>query len=200
MSIRFINLGLTKYPIAMLEMGIVIENVKNGNEECILITEHEALYSAGKSYDSSDFITLPKYPVYFPQRGGRVTVHAPGQLVIYPIIDLKKRNLNVSSYIRLLEFWIIHALNKMNVKSILSNEGVGIWIEDSKVGFIGVRIEHGIAFHGLCLNVSNDLSMFNSIIPCGINNLKITSLEKYLNKTIDMNEVIRSFIETNPFC
>lgn len=199
MSMKLINLGLTKYPIAMLEMDIAVENVKDGSEECVLITEHEALYSAGKSYDSNDFIIPPKFPVYFPKRGGRVTVHAPGQLVIYPIIDLKRRDLNVSSYIQLLEFWIIHALDKMNVKSMLSKEGIGVWIEDSKIGFIGVRIVHGITSHGLCLNVSNDLTMFNSIIPCGIDNLKVTSLEKYLKKIIDIKDVINSFIETNPF-
>ncbi len=200
MSVKFINLGLTKYPIAMLEMEIAFENVNNGNEECVFITEHEALYSAGKSFERSDFIIAPKFPIYFPKRGGRVTIHAPGQLVIYPIINLKRRNLNVSSYIKILEIWIIDALKEMNIESNLSTEGIGVWIRDSKIGFIGVRIEHGITTHGLCLNVSNDLTMFNYIIPCGIQNLKVTSLEKLQNKTINMEHVINSFIKTNPFC
>ena len=199
MSIKFINLGLTKYPIAMLEMDIATENVKNGNEECILITEHEALYSAGKSFEQKDFIMPPQFPVYFPKRGGRVTVHSEGQLVIYPIIDLKRRNLNVSSYIKHLEFWIINVLKEMNIDSRLSTEGIGVWIKNAKVGFIGVRIEHGITSHGLCLNISNDLSIFNSIIPCGINGLEITSLEKSQNKKIDIKNVINLFIKTNPF-
>lgn len=199
MSIRFINLGLTKYPIAMLEMDIALDQVKNGGEECVLITEHESLYSAGKSFELKDFITKPRFPIYFPKRGGRVTVHSPGQLVIYPIINLKKRNLNVSSYVELLEFWIIDVLAKFGIKGELSSKGIGIWIENAKVGFIGIRIEHGITSHGLCLNVSNDLTMFNSIIPCGIAGLSITSLEKAKNERIEMQRIIEAFIASTPF-
>lgn len=199
MSIRFINLSLTKYPIAMLEMDIALDQVKNGGEECVLITEHNALYSAGKSFELKDFITKPHFPVYFPKRGGRVTVHSPGQLVIYPIVNLKKRNLNVSSYVELLEFWIIDVLAKFGIKGELSSKGIGIWIENAKVGFIGIRIEHGITSHGLCLNISNDLTMFNSIIPCGIDGLSITSLEKAKNERIEMQRVIEAFIAATPF-
>ena len=196
---RYINLGLTKYPVAMLEMSIAIENVRLGNEECILITEHESLYSAGKSFDPKDFIARPKFPIYFPKRGGRVTIHNPGQLVIYPIINLKKRNLNVSAYVRLLECWIMAALNGLNIKSELSEQGIGVWINGAKAGFIGVRIEHGITSHGLCLNVSNDISMFNSIVPCGINGVRITSLEISQNRKFAMSNVINAFLKTSPF-
>lgn len=199
MSIRFVNLGLTKYPIAMLEMDIALDQVKNGGEECVLITEHESLYSAGKSFELKDFITKPRFPIYFPKRGGRVTVHSPDQLVIYPIVNLKKRNLNVSSYVELLEFWIIDVLAKFGIEGTLSSEGIGVWVKNAKVGFIGIRVEHGITSHGLCLNVSNDLTMFNSIVPCGIDGLSITSLEKAKNERIEMQRVIEAFIATTPF-
>ena len=199
MKTKFINLGLTKYPIAMIDMDIAFENVKAGEDECIFITEHEALYSAGKSFETKDFVLPPRYPVYFPKRGGRVTVHAPGQLVIYPVINLRKRSLNVSSYVQTLENWIISALENIGVASSRSDKGVGIWIGEFKVGFIGVRIEHGVSTHGLCLNISNDLSMFNSIIPCGINGVQIASLESILKRKIDTTSVANSFISTSPF-
>lgn len=198
MSVRFINLGLTKYPIALIDMEIAKENVLAGSSECVFITEHEPLYSAGKSFESTDFLVVPRYPVYFPKRGGRVTVHAPGQLVIYPIINLKKRNLNVHSYIEILESWIIQSLGNIGVNAELSDDGVGVWASGSKIGFIGVRIEHGVTSHGLCLNVSNDLSMFRAIIPCGINGVTITSL-KQLGTRCNMSDVVSSFIQTSPF-
>ncbi len=198
MPIRFINLGITKYPIVLIDMEIAQESVAHGADECIFITEHEALYSAGKSFELRDFIMNPKYPVYFPKRGGRVTVHSPGQLVIYPVINLKKRNLNVHEYVELLESWIMKSLNELNINSHLSEKGVGVWVDDCKIGFIGIRIEHGITTHGLCLNVSNDLAMFNAIVPCGINGVKITSIEK-LNKNIKMIDVSAAFKTTCPF-
>lgn len=198
MSVRFINLGLTKYPIALIDMEIAKENVLAGSSECVFITEHEPLYSAGKSFEPTDFLVAPRYPVYFSKRGGRVTVHAPGQLVVYPIINLKKRNLNVHSYIEILESWIIQSLGNIGVNAELSDDGIGVWASGSKIGFIGVRIEHGVTSHGLCLNVSNDLSMFRAIIPCGINGVTITSL-KQLGARCNTSDVVSAFIQTSPF-
>lgn len=198
MTVRFINLGITKYPLALLEMEIAHDNVQHGSSECVFITEHEALYSAGKSFEPKDFLITPKYPVYFPKRGGRVTVHSPGQLVIYPIINLMKRNLNVHGYVETLERWIIRSLKSFGIIAELSDEGVGVWVNGSKVGFIGVRIEHGVSSHGLCLNVSNDLSMFKAIVPCGIQGVKITSLNTIF-PGIQMQDVITAFIDNCPF-
>ena len=183
MSLRFIDLGLTKYPIALIEMDIAVENVLKGEDECIFFTEHEALYSAGKSFLKEEFIKTPKLPIYYPNRGGRITVHSPGQVVIYPIINLKKRNLNIHDYVKILENWIIEVLSDFGISGKTSDKGVGVWIEepqrgDAKIGFIGIHVTHGVTSHGICFNVSNDLSLFDSIVPCGLYQLSITSLSK----------------------
>lgn len=191
--------GVTNYSISLIDMEIAHENVLSGEEECVFILEHESLYSAGKSFEIDDFLLTDNIPIYYPKRGGRVTIHSPGQIVLYPIINLKNRNINVGSYVKILENWMISVLSKFNIDSYLSEEGVGIWANGSKIGFVGIRIEKGVSTHGLCLNISNNLDLFKTIVPCGINNVHITSMEKILNQQIKTDDVANKFIETSPF-
>ena len=193
---KYINCK-SRYLLSLIDMEIAHENVLNGAEECVFITEHEGVYSAGKSSENSDFLLKPNFPIYHPKRGGRVTVHSPGQIVIYPIINLKKRGITVSEYILLLENWMIEVLAKFCIKGHLSDQGIGVWAQGAKIGFVGIRIEKGVSSHGICLNVSNDLDCFDTIIPCGINNIKITSIEKIISKKIEVSEVAKEFILTS---
>jgi lipoyl(octanoyl) transferase len=195
----FIDYGLSKYPIALLDMKVAHESVLAGGEECIFITEHEAMYSAGKSSVPTDFLESHCYKTYYPRRGGRVTVHSEGQLVIYPIINLRKRAMNVSCYVRMLENWMIDALSLLNIEANLSEEGIGVWVDRSKVGFVGINVERGVASHGFCLNISNDLSLFNAIIPCGISKLSVTSVSEILGRDIQIPDIVPLFTETTPF-
>ncbi len=200
---RFIDLGVTKYPVALLEMDIAVENVLNGEDECIFFTQHEALYSAGKSFRHEEFLNAPSLPVYYPNRGGKITVHSPGQIVIYPIINLKKRNINIHEYVIMLENWMIDVLKEFGIAGQKSDKGIGVWIktpnhEDAKIGFIGIHVTHGVTSHGLCLNVSNDLSLFKSILPCGFNDLLITSFSM-LGIVESRENVEFSFKCHNPF-
>ena len=195
---KFINLGITKYPIALIEMDMAHERVANGEDEVIFITEHEALYSAGKSFEMTDFVSIPKLPIYFPKRGGRITVHSLGQLVIYPIINLLNRHLNIHTYVMMLQEWIICVLSKFNIPANTSNLGIGVWCQGAKIGFIGIQISRGVSMHGLCLNISNDIKLFDKIVPCGIKNVEISSIYK-LGYKITMDEIIKSFISYCPF-
>ncbi len=190
--------GITPYAIALLDMQIAHENVLKGKTECVFIMEHEGLYSAGKSFETGDFIGTYPYKIYYSSRGGRVTVHNPGQLVIYPIINLKKRDINISSYVEMLEKWMMTVLSKFGIQAHLSDSGIGVWVNEAKIGFIGLRIEKGITTHGLCLNVQNDLEPFIGIIPCGINGVSITSMETVMNQKISMVDVIKTFIDNCP--
>ncbi len=200
---RFIDLGLTKYPVALLEMDIAVDNVLNGKDECIFFTQHEAIYSAGKSFKKTDFLKTPNLPIYYPNRGGRITVHSPGQLVIYPIINLKKRNINIHEYVVMLEKWIIDVLKDFGITGTTSDKGVGVWVKtpshgDAKIGFIGIHVTHGVTSHGLCFNVYNDLSPFRSILPCGLENLQTVSLSE-LCSVESMKDVVFSFKYHMPF-
>lgn len=187
---------VTLYSVSLLDMEMACENVLNGAEESVFVVEHEGVYSAGKSFEPSDFIGFCEYPIYYTKRGGRVTVHNVGQVVVYPILDLKKRNLNVSHYVSMLERWMIAVLDKFKIRADLSDEGIGVWLEGSKIGFIGIRVEKGVSMHGLCLNVNNDLYPFEKIIPCGINNVSITSIQNIFGHKIDIQKVKNAFVET----
>ncbi|MDR2458770.1 MAG: lipoyl(octanoyl) transferase LipB [Holosporales bacterium] len=198
MSLRFIDYGLSKYPIALLDMQIAHKEVVAGGNECVLITEHEAMYSAGKSFMERDFLKPLSYPVYYPNRGGRVTVHAEGQIVIYPIINLRKRDMSISQYVKTLENWMIDVLRMFHVNACTSDRDIGVWTRNSKIGFVGVQVRSGVSSHGLCLNVSNDLSMFEAIIPCGISGLSITSLSEVTCGRVQVADVKAAFIKATP--
>jgi lipoyl(octanoyl) transferase len=199
-GIRFIDCGILRYPIAIIEMGTAHDEVTAGGDECVFITEHYPMYSAGKSSKAVDFLAIPTIPVYYPHRGGRVTVHSPGQLVVYPIINLRVRGIAISMYIRLLERWIIDVLSIFGIHNTQARDNVGVWVNGEKIGFIGVSVSRGVTSHGLCLNVSNDLSLFDAIVPCGLSEAKITSMEKVLHKVIAMADVADAFKDAVPFC
>ncbi|MBQ8651183.1 MAG: lipoyl(octanoyl) transferase LipB [Alphaproteobacteria bacterium] len=196
---KFIVSGIVDYSVSMIDMDIAHEMVSNGEDEIVFITEHPPLYSAGKSFESSDFIKIPHAKIYYPGRGGRIVVHSPGQVVVYPIINLRKRNINISTFVYTLEQWMIDVLKKFNINATRSKKGVGVFVNESKIGFVGVKITKGVSMHGLCLNVNNDTSMFNSIIPCGIQGVQITSIQKILHNSIQINQVKDMFIKTIPF-
>ena len=187
------------YSIAMIDMEIARLEVESGNDECIFILEHNSLYSAGKSYEECDFLIQNNYKVYYSNRGGRVTVHNPGQIVVYPVLNLKKRAINIHQYVKMLEQWMIDVLRMFNIKGTRKDGAVGIWANEAKIGFVGIRIVKGITSHGICLNVCNDLTLFDAIIPCGIDNVKITSISKILQKHVYIKQVKAIFANTCKF-
>jgi lipoyl(octanoyl) transferase len=197
--VKIIEQGISRYPFSLISMDIAHESVSAGEEECIFITEHYPLYSAGKSFKESDFLAPPTIPTYYPRRGGRVTVHSPGQLVIYPIINIRARGIMINEYVNVLERWIVTVLNLFGIANAQSHEKIGVWVDNEKIGFIGISVQRGVTSHGLCLNVSNDLSLFDAIIPCGLSDMKITSIERILDRKIALTDVAKAFTETMPF-
>jgi lipoate-protein ligase B len=182
-------------------MDIAIESVRNGENECVFITEHEGLYSAGRSSTADDFLANdPRgLSVYYPNRGGMLTVHSIGQIVVYPIINLKNRDINVGQYVSTLEHWMIKVLSVFGIDSETSSKGRGVWTSFGKIGFVGIGIANGVSRHGLCLNISNDLSLFDHIVPCGMNGIKVTSVELIINRKIPISEFSSEFIKSSPF-
>ncbi len=198
MALHFIYAGLTKYPLSLIDMDIAVEVALKSNEEFIFFTEHETLYSAGKSFLKEDFLQPPQHPIYYPNRGGRITIHSPGQLVIYPVINLINRNLNIHDFITTLELWIIDSLKDFGIVGQTSDRGVGVWVDNAKIGFIGIRVFHGVSSHGLCVNVANDVSLFDSVVPCGLYNLNVSSISEFCS-SVSVDSVVSSFIVHSPF-
>jgi lipoyl(octanoyl) transferase len=182
--------GLTAYPDALAAMEARAEAVRAGREpELAWLLEHPPLYTAGTSADSAELINPLGFPVFEAGRGGRFTYHGPGQRVGYLVLDLDARGRDIRGFVHALEGWMIAALAALGVDARREKGRIGIWTghgaNESKIGAIGVRVRRWVTMHGFSINVSPDLSHFGGIVPCGIADRGVTSLEM-LGKTPDM--------------
>lgn len=184
--------GLIDYHNALKMMEQRLSDVIEGKkDEAIFLLEHQDVYTAGTSHHKNELINNNKIPVIYSGRGGKFTYHGPGQRVIYPILDLNKpeRQKDIKLYIRNLEQWIINSLSKVGLKAYTIKGMVGIWVDSdnipAKIGAIGIRVRKWVTYHGIAVNISTNLENYSGIIPCGINNFPVTSLNK-LGVEIDM--------------
>ena len=153
--------------------------------ELIWLLEHPALFTAGTSAKPADLLWADRFPVHKTGRGGQYTYHGPGQRVAYVMLDVKRRTGDVRAFVGLLEEWIIAALADLGVTGETRQDRVGVWVRrpergptiEDKVAAIGIRVRRWVSFHGLAINVSPDLSHFGGIVPCGIAEHGVTSLD-----------------------
>ena len=161
----------------------------------LLLLEHEPVYTIGRTPDKSSLLGsahLP-HPLFAINRGGQATYHGPGQLVGYPIIDLRRCGQDLHRYLRWLEQLLIEFLADYGIAASRRESLTGVWIDHRKIASIGVGVRHWITMHGFALNVCGDLSPFNYIIPCGINNVAMTSMEKETGKAFSVVDVATVF-------
>ncbi len=164
--------------------------------DTLLLLEHPHVITLGSASDGSHVLLdegerrLMGIELFETGRGGDVTYHGPGQLVGYPILDLKPDRKDLHRYIRDLEEGLIRALAGFGIEAGRVDGLTGVWVDDEKVAAIGVRVSSGwITSHGFALNVNTDLSFFGAIVPCGIRDHGVTSMEALLGRTLDMREV-----------
>jgi len=161
----------------------------------LLLLEHEPVYTIGRTPDRSSLLGashLP-HPLFPINRGGQATYHGPGQLMGYPIIDLRRCGQDLHRYRRWLEQLLIELLTDYKIAAARREGLTGVWIGQRKIASIGVGVRHWIAMHGFALNVSGDLSPFAHIIPCGINNVAMTSMEKETGKPFCVIDIAHAF-------
>ena len=185
------------YKKAMLYLNKRVEEVKYGkNRELLWILEHPTTYTAGVSYNKKEIIDK-RIKVIQSNRGGKITLHNPGQKIIYFVIDLNKRKKDIRKLINTLENSIINFLKIYKIKSQKDKQNIGIWVNDKKIAAIGIRVSRWIAYHGCSINISNDLSEYLKVIPCGLSNKKITSIliEKGVNPKNYENRLANIFIK-----
>ena len=179
------------------------ERTKNKTNNYLLFVEHPNVYTLGKSGDINNLLLskedLTKKDIQFfnTNRGGDITCHGPGQIVCYPILDLDNFFSDIHKYLRFLEEVVIKTLMEFDIKGERSLKETGVWINPKhndarKICALGVKASRWVTMHGFALNVNNDLSYFDNIIPCGINNKSVTSVSKELRKSIDKFEIINS--------
>jgi len=159
--------------------------------DTLILVEHDPVYTLGKNADENHLLQSrpPDVPVYTIERGGDVTFHGPGQLVGYPILDLHNHRLSVSWYMRSLEEVLIKTLAHFDIPARRHRGLTGVWVLEDKIAALGVRLSHWISMHGFAMNVNVDLNYFDGIIPCGIFEYGVTSMNKILKRDQDINEV-----------
>jgi len=160
-------------------------------DDQLLLLEHEPVYTIGRTPDRSSLLgsTHLPHPVFSINRGGQATYHGPGQLMGYPIIDLRQCGQDLHKYLRWLEQLLIDLLARYDIAAQRRESLTGVWVENRKIASIGVGVRHWITMHGFALNVCGDLSPFDHIVPCGINNVAITSMEKETKKSFTVASV-----------
>src|SRR5205823_8587451 len=161
----------------------------------VLLLEHEPVYTIGRTPDRSSLLGaahLP-HPLFSINRGGQATYHGPGQLMAYPIIDLRRCGQDLHRYLRWIERLLIELLADYGIAASRRESLTGVWVENRKIASIGVGVRHWVTMHGFALNVCGDLSPFNYIIPCGINDVAMTSMEKETGKVFSVVDVATVF-------
>lgn len=190
------DLGCMDY-LEALELQAKLVGLKQ-HEPCpdiLLFVEHPHVYTLGRGGDESNVLAPQDVPVIRTSRGGDVTYHGPGQMVVYPIIDLRsKLRKDVHRYVRNLELAAIRTLKDFGLLATRRPPFTGIWIGDKKIAAIGVAVRRSITFHGLALNVNPDLSYFERIVPCGLTWADVTSMERELAVDQNLDAVRERFL------
>ncbi len=188
-----------EYLSSIFSMESVARNIRlNNSLEEIWFLEHPSLYTKGTSGEERELLAKNLLPVYEIGRGGRYTYHGPGQRVGYLMIDLRLRRLGVKVFIHTVEDWLIKSLSDLGVKASRKTDKIGVWIGEEKIAAMGFRIIQGVSTHGFALNVNPDLEYFKGIIPCGIEDLGVTSLQA-LGIRISLSELDEILEKHCPF-
>ena len=197
-TINILDLGRMSYNSAWDIQKNYHQKVLTGKEQdTLILVEHEPVYTLGKNANDNHLLqsASEEIEVYRIDRGGDITFHGPGQIVVYPILDLNRYVKSVSWYMRTLEKIIIDTLSDFEIKAELKDGLTGVWVGVEKIGAQGVRISRWVTMHGLALNVNTDLKYFDGIIPCGIFDYGVTSMEKLTGSKQDINKVKNTIIK-----
>jgi lipoate-protein ligase B len=191
-----IDLGLTEYrQVWEIQKKLVRRRIQSQIPDCLLITEHQPVITMGRGTDPRNLLVSPDVlsdkgiDLCEIERGGDITFHGPGQAVLYPIIDLQHREKDVHKYLRDLERFTVEALGALGLAATVKDGLTGIWVEDYKVGAIGVAVSRWVTYHGIALNVDTDLEYFTLINPCGITDYPVGTISQFLDKKITLGYV-----------
>ena len=179
----------------------VVEINNNQANELIWILEHPSTFTAGPSSNKRDILDK-SIKIIKTSRGGKITWHGPGQLICYLVINLNNRKRDIRKFVNIIENSIIHSLKSFGIDSFSDRKNIGIWSKlknkNKKVGAIGIKVKRWIAYHGFSINVNNDISNYQKIVPCGIKDKGITTLKKINNRNYNkLSDVIIKNLVTN---
>ena len=186
------------YKKSMFILEKRVEDVQKGlKKEFLWILEHPTTYTGGIRFSDNEILDK-KIKIIKTNRGGKITLHNPGQKIIYFVINLNKRKKDIRLFIKTIEKSIIELLKIYKINANSDRNNIGIWVKNKKISAIGIRIKKWIAYHGCSININNDLSYYKKIIPCGLSNKKITSFEDLgVKKVVNLNENIEKIFIKN---
>lgn len=192
-----LDLGLVDYEKAWeLQRRLWLKRVDGELPDLLLLLEHPHVITLGRRGNRSFLIASPeeleamKVPLFHVERGGDVTYHGPGQLVGYPILNLKEYGYRLVRYVDQLEEVIIRVLKDFGIEGKRDDRNRGVWVGSEKIASVGVAIKRWVSFHGFALNCKTDLKYFDLIHPCGLEGVRVTSMEKVLGRPLSRNELM----------
>ena len=191
-KLNTMNLGKKSYgEVWSLQKKMQIKRMAGEIDDLLILVEHDPVYTLGKNADVNHLLQSRDrtIEVFNVERGGDITFHGPGQLVGYPIIDLANYKKSVSWYMHSLEQVTIEVLSEFEISAKRVKDLTGVWVGDKKIAAQGVRLTRWVTMHGFSINVNTDLSYYNGIIPCGIFDRGVTSMEELLGSTQRMEKI-----------
>ncbi len=201
-TIEIIDLGVLSYKDAYISQRDILEEKKRAaSEDRLLIAEHPAVFTIGRTgsrknlYASGQTLKKRGIEVIDVDRGGDITFHGPGQIVAYPILDLRRHAKDIRLYIKNLERVLELIISEYGLKADGGKKYTGLWTGGEKIGFIGIGVSNWVTFHGFSINANVDLSYFSMIKPCGIDDLRVNSLQGILKKEIEIGPLKNILIQ-----
>lgn len=187
------KLGLCDYGEIFRQMKAYTCSRNEDSSDQLWVLQHHPVFTQGLAGKAHHLLKNSDIPTIQTDRGGQITYHGPGQLVIYPLLKLKRYNLTVRGLVNLIEQSTIRSLKRLSIAAYQKNTAPGVYVDESKIASLGLKISKGCSYHGLALNVDLDLTPFSYINPCGFENLQMTSIAKHTK--IEFNQVEAIVIE-----
>jgi len=181
--------GLQDYIIIWKEMKSFTENRDSDTLDELWTLEHNSVFTQGLSGKPEHLLKATKIPIIQSDRGGQITYHAPGQLIIYCLIDIKRLGIGIKKMVTMIEKSLIEFLSSYDITAHTIKGAPGVYVNNSKIAALGLKVKHGRTYHGLSLNIDMDLSPYNLINPCGYKGLKVTQMRNLTNNVLNISDI-----------
>ena len=187
--IKVLSKGLQDYLKTWEEMKFFTENRDPDTLDELWTLEHNSVFTQGLSGKPEHLLKATQIPIVQSDRGGQITYHAPGQLVIYCLIDIKRLGIGIKKMVSMIEQSLIELLSSYDIKAHTLMGAPGVYVNDSKIAALGLKVKHGRTYHGLSLNIDMDLSPYKLINPCGYSDLKVTQMRNLTDNILSISDI-----------
>ena len=193
--IKVLSKGLQDYLITLEEMKSFTENRDPDTLDELWTLEHNSVFTQGLSGKPEHLLKATQIPIIQSDRGGQITYHAPGQLIIYCLIDIKRLGIGIKKMVSMIEQSLIELLSSYHITAHTLKGAPGVYVNDSKIAALGLKVKHGRTYHGLSLNIDMDLSPYTLINPCGYSDLKVTQMRNLTNNILNISDIKHELLE-----